>query len=158
MTPLITIALTTGILSGVWMWMADSLQLLSWAGFLGCTSYFATKGDFKSLLGSMATNLTGVVWAMVIISGSVFLESSLAGYAMVAVVSFMMCFQANQKWLVYIPGTFIGACATFASNGNWQNVATSLVIGAVMGFAMKQSGEWLYQKLSEGKLAQAAEG
>ena len=148
MTQLIAIALTTGLLSGVWVWMADSLNLLSWAGFLGCTSYFATKGDFRALLSSVATNLTGVGWAMVMIGGSVAMESHLANYATVAVVSFLMCVQARQKWLAYIPGTFIGACATFASNGDWKTVVLSLVIGAIMGFAMKQSGLWLYQKFN----------
>ena len=154
MTPLIYIALTTGILSGTWAWMADSLELLNWAGFLGCTSYFATKGDIKSLFQSATTNLTGVGWAMVIISGSALLDSSAIGYVITAIISFMMCVQAKQKILAYIPGTFIGACATFASNGDWKTVAASLLLGAVMGFAMKQSGEWLYQKLALPKPAQ----
>ncbi len=35
MSTLFAIALTTGILSGVWGWIAVSLGLLSWAGFLG---------------------------------------------------------------------------------------------------------------------------
>ncbi|MDW2211398.1 DUF1097 domain-containing protein, partial [Vibrio sp. 2025] len=35
MTTLLAISITTGILSGVWGWIAISLGLLSWAGFLG---------------------------------------------------------------------------------------------------------------------------
>lgn len=41
MNILFAIALTTGILSGIWGWVAVALGLLSWAGFLGCTAYFA---------------------------------------------------------------------------------------------------------------------
>ncbi|WP_263081776.1 DUF1097 domain-containing protein [Endozoicomonas sp. Mp262] len=148
MTQLFFISLTTGILSGVWAWMADSLQLLTWAGFLGCTGYFATQGDIKALLGNMVTNLTGVGWAMVMISGSALLDSSLAGYLIVALVSFLMCIQAKQRWLAYIPGTFVGACATFAANGDWKTVSLSLLVGATMGFAMKQSGLWVYNRYS----------
>ncbi|ELL43333.1 hypothetical protein B185_005390 [Escherichia coli J96] len=51
--------------------MAVSLGLLSWAGFLGCTAYFACpQGGLKGLAISAATLLSGVVWAMVIIYGS----------------------------------------------------------------------------------------
>ena len=68
MSTLIAIAITTGILSGLWGWVAVSLGLLSWAGFLGCTTYFASPTDgIKGISLSIATNLSGVFWAMVII-------------------------------------------------------------------------------------------
>ena len=71
MNILLSIAITTGILSGIWGWVAVSLGLLSWAGFLGCTAYFACpQGGLKGLAISAATLLSGVVWAMVIIYGS----------------------------------------------------------------------------------------
>ncbi|STE86929.1 inner membrane protein YcdZ [Escherichia coli] len=65
MNILLSIAITTGILSGIWGWVAVSLGLLSWAGFLGCTAYFACpQGGLKGLAISAATLLSGVVWAM----------------------------------------------------------------------------------------------
>lgn len=71
MNILLSIAITTGILSGIWGWVAVSLGLLSWAGFLGCTAYFACpQGGFKGLLISACTLLSGMVWALVIIHGS----------------------------------------------------------------------------------------
>lgn len=49
MNILFAIALTTGILSGIWGWVAVALGLLSWAGFLGCTAYFACpQGGHRS--------------------------------------------------------------------------------------------------------------
>ncbi len=51
--------------------MAVALGLLSWAGFLGCTAYFALPaGRAKGLLISTCTVMSGVVWALVIIYGS----------------------------------------------------------------------------------------
>jgi len=50
MSPLIAIAITTGILSAVWGWIAVAFGLISWVGFLGCTSYFASSGGYKALL------------------------------------------------------------------------------------------------------------
>ncbi len=55
MSTLFAISLTTGILSGVWGWIAVSLGLLSWAGFLGCTSYFASPTEgIKGLAESLS--------------------------------------------------------------------------------------------------------
>ncbi|WP_105901072.1 DUF1097 domain-containing protein [Vibrio gangliei] len=151
MSTLFAISLTTGLLSGIWGWVAISLGLLSWAGFLGCTSYFASPiQGVKGLGVSLATNLAGVAWALVIIHGSQWLGSDILGYMLTALVSFFMCIQAKKSWLSFIPGTFIGACATFAANGNWQLVIPSLLIGGLFGYLMKASGLWL-QARSETK-------
>ena len=150
MSTLVAISLTTGILSGLWGWIAISFGLLSWAGFLGCTSYFASPTDgVKGLLSSLLTNMTGVFWAMVIIHGSTFAGLEILGYVITAIVAFFMCIQAKQAWLAYIPGTFIGSCATFAAAGDWQLVVPSLLLGGVFGYLMKTSGVWLHEKSSQ---------
>ncbi|OAN13126.1 hypothetical protein A3K86_15800 [Photobacterium jeanii] len=149
MSVLIAIAITTGILSGVWGWVATTLGLLSWAGFLGCTTYFASPKDgVKGLALSMATNLSGVFWAMVIIKFSDMINLEIMGYVITAVVAFVMCAQAKLNWLSFIPGTFIGSCATFAANGDWALVIPSLLVGVLFGYCMKSSGIWLREKLT----------
>lgn len=71
MNILLSIAITTGILSGIWGWVAVSTELTKLGGLLGCTAYFACpQGGLKGLAISAATLLSGVVWAMVIIYGS----------------------------------------------------------------------------------------
>lgn len=92
---------------------------------------------------SMATNLSGVAWAMLIIHSSTWIGIELFGYIATGIVSFLMCVQAKREWLSFIPGTFIGCCATFAAAGNWQLVIPSLLVGVVFGYAMKTSGLWL---------------
>lgn len=145
MNILLSIAITTGILSGIWGWVAVSLGLLSWAGFLGCTAYFACpQGGLKGLAISAATLLSGVVWAMVIIYGSALAPHlEILGYVITGIVAFLMCIQAKQLLLSFVPGTFIGACATFAGQGDWKLVLPSLALGLVFGYAMKNSGLWL---------------
>ena len=150
MSTLVAISLTTGILSGLWGWVAISLGLLSWAGFLGCTSYFASPNDgLKGLSVSLITNMSGVFWAMVIIHASQFASLEILGYVITALVAFFMCVQAKQAWLGYIPGTFIGSCATFAAAGNWQLVIPSLILGGIFGYLMKASGMWLHQRSTQ---------
>ncbi|RJT45327.1 DUF1097 domain-containing protein [Rahnella woolbedingensis] len=145
MNVLVMIAITTGVLSGIWGWVAISLGLISWAGFLGCTAYFACpQGGLRGLLISTLTCLSGVFWAVVIIAGSAMRpEWSILGYMLTGVVAFLMCIQAWQQWLAFVPGTFIGACATFAAQGDWRQVVVSLLVGLVFGYAMKNSGLWL---------------
>ena len=145
MNILFSIALTTGILSALWGWVAVSLGLLSWAGFLGSTAYFACpQGGLKGLLITLCTLLSGVAWALLIIHSSAMLpQLTIAGYAITGVVAFLMCIQAKSVLLSFVPGTFIGACATFAGQGDWRLVLPSLLVGLLFGFAMKNCGLWL---------------
>ncbi len=145
MNILLSIALTTGILSALWGWVAVTLGLISWAGFLGCTAYFACpQGGLKGLLISICTVMSGVAWAQVIIHGAALApQLTIVGYMMTGVVAFLMCLQAKNLLLSFVPGTFIGACATFAGQGEWRLIVPSLAVGLVFGYAMKNSGLWL---------------
>ncbi|CNE13320.1 DUF1097 domain-containing protein [Yersinia nurmii] len=148
MNIILMIAITTGVLSGIWGWIAVTFGLLSWAGFLGCTAYFACpQGGIKGLIISLLTCASGVFWAMMIIHGSALQpEWTILGYLLTGVVAFLMCIQACQQWLSFVPGTFIGACATFAGGGDWKLVSASLLVGLIFGYAMKNSGLWLAEK------------
>ena len=149
MSVLFAISLTTGILSALWGWVSLSLGLITWAGFLGCTTYFAAPKEGLPGLGlGVLANLSGVFWAMMIIKGSGLVNLEILGYVIAGIVSFMMCIQAKSKLLSYIPGTFIGSCATFAAGGDWQLVIPSLLVGALFGYFMKASGLWLHARLT----------
>ncbi|ALB62362.1 FIG00554764: hypothetical protein [Cronobacter condimenti 1330] len=140
-----SLAFTTGLLSALWAWAAVALGLPSWAGFLGCTAWFASpKGGISGFLTILFTLCSGVLWAQVIIAGSA-MAPALSGlsYAMTGVVAFLMCMQARQALLAFVPGTFIGACATFAGQGDWKSVVPALLLGLLFGVAMKCSGNWL---------------
>ncbi len=140
-----SLALTTGLLSALWAWAAVALGLPSWAGFLGCTAWFASpKGCVTGFLTILFTLGSGVLWAQVIIAGSAVAPGiTWLSYAMTGVVAFLMCIQSRQTLLSFVPGTFIGACATFAAQGDWKNVLPALLLGLLFGVAMKASGQWL---------------
>ncbi|QNH65768.1 DUF1097 domain-containing protein [Proteus vulgaris] len=145
-------ALTTGILSAIWAFVANQFDLLSWAGFLGCTAYFAyPKEGIKGLAVTIATIMSGVIWALAIIYGSqIFNDISIFGYAVTGVIAFIMCIQAKSTLLAYIPGTFIGACTIFAAQGDLTQTIPSLIVGVLFGYSMKMSGLWIANK-SQGK-------
>ncbi|HBO23905.1 MULTISPECIES: DUF1097 domain-containing protein [unclassified Providencia] len=147
---LFSLSLTTALLSGVWAWVADALGLIGWAGFLGCTAYFAyPKDGIKGLAVTAITVASGVAWGLIIIHASLWLKDSpnVIGYLITGVIAFIMCIQAHKSWFAYIPGTFIGACAIFAAQGEWAITIQSLIVGVLFGYSMKQSGLWLSRKL-----------
>lgn len=88
--------------------MAVALGLLSWAGFLGCTAYFACpQGGLKGLLISTCTVMSGVVWALVIIHGSALApQLEVVSYIMTGVVAFLMCIQARPADSLFCAGYF----------------------------------------------------
>lgn len=101
-------------------------------------------GRRKGLFISGCTLMSGVIWALVIMKGSALAPHlEILGYIMTGVVAFLMCIQAKHMLLSFVPGTFMGACATFAGQGDWALVLPSLMLGLVFGYAMKNSGLWL---------------
>jgi hypothetical protein len=79
------------------------------------------------------------------------------GYLLTGAVAFLMCIQARQQWLSFVPGTFIGACATFAGGGDWPRVTMSLLVGLLFGYAMKNSGLWLAARGEKARRSQATQ-
>ena len=140
---LICLALSTGVLSGVWVWLAEQLVLMSWIGFLGCTTYFAipSKG-LPGLCRGIAANVSGVSWAAIAIALTTFTSLSYAA-AITGAISFFMCVQARLRTLCFVPGSFIGACALFGSQSEWLTVVLALCLGGIFGFLMQSSGTWM---------------
>ena len=140
---LTAVAISVGILSGVWAWISASFGLITWVGFIGCTSYFASGGKFKGLKKSILANLSGVLWAMCIILGTKYLGGTYISYILTGFFSFVMCIQAKGKLLEFIPGAFCGACATFGAGGNWSLVIISLICGGILGHVSDIGGTFL---------------
>lgn len=131
------IALSAGLLAAIWCGIADLFHLITWVGFLGCSTYFAQpKTGFQGVLMSSATNLTGVFWAWLIISASSYFDSQLISYLFTGLATSAMCLQASYHKLSFIPGAFIGCCATFALAGDLSSLIPALLLGTLLGYAM----------------------
>lgn len=131
------IAISAGLLAGVWAGVADAFQLVTWIGFLSCSTFFAqTHSGLKGMLMAMSTNLSGVFWGWLIISGSSFFVSPMFGYIFTAIATSAMCLQASYQKLAFIPGAFIGCCITFAMAADIAAIIPPLLIGAVLGYSM----------------------
>lgn len=131
------VALSAGLLAVVWAGVADVFNLVTWLGFMGCSTFFAQSlSGLKGMFMAWATNVSGVLWGWLIISVSGFFVSPIIGYAMTGLVTAAMCLQASYSRLAFIPGTFIGCCVCFALAGNLSVIIPPLVIGGVLGLCM----------------------
>ncbi|GIU26026.1 DUF1097 domain-containing protein [Shewanella sp. MBTL60-007] len=131
------IAISAGLLAAVWAGVADALHLVTWIGFLSCSTFFAqTHSGIKGMLMAMTTNLSGVFWGWLIISGSSFFVSPLMGYTFTGIATAAMCLQASYQKLAFIPGAFIGCCITFAMGADIPAIIPPLLLGAVLGYSM----------------------
>ncbi|MBB1270631.1 DUF1097 domain-containing protein [Shewanella sp. SR44-3] len=133
------IAISAGLLAALWCGIADVFSLVTWVGFLGCSTFFAQKETgAKGLLMTWMTNLSGVFWAWLIITGGSQFDSAFVGYALTGLVTMGMCLQASYRGLAFIPGTFIGCCATFALGPNILALTSALMLGGLLGLSMSQ--------------------
>ncbi|NRB22421.1 DUF1097 domain-containing protein [Shewanella sp.] len=131
------VAISAGLLAAVWAGIADTFSLVTWIGFLACSTYFAQpKPGFQGVLMSWATNLSGVFWAWIVICGSGYFESAFVGVLLTGIVTSAMCLQASYHKLAFIPGAFIGCCVTFAMGGDIAKILPALILGALLGYSM----------------------
>jgi hypothetical protein len=147
---LCALSITTAIFCGIWSWIAGFTGLLGWAGFAGCTTYFASgHHGIDGLKKTIIPNLAGVVCGMSIILLSTLSPSLGDAGIWCAIISFVMCIISKSKWFDFVPGTFMGCFTTFAAGGNWKMLIPCLLIGAFLGLTCDTTGDLLYKYVSQ---------
>jgi hypothetical protein len=141
---LLAAAVATGILCGAWAGVAPLVGLSIWAGFAGCTAFFASgRPGVKGLMITISTTLVGVLTALAMIAvgdtiGAPFGTAIAVGLIVTAIV-----LMGSVPWLAFVPGIFVGCYSTFAINADWRLLTLSLVAGAALGLACQWGGRLL---------------
>ncbi|WP_138418681.1 DUF1097 domain-containing protein [Aquibacillus sediminis] len=145
-------ALATGLLSGIWAYIAPLFGMLTWAGFAGCTTFFAVgTGGTKALRTAMITNTTGVACGMAILGLSATIDIPAGAAIFSGIITSVMVLLGNVRPMNYTPGIFVGCFSTFAVGGDWPLVLISLLCGVLLGFFSAELGgkfSSLYQKIA----------
>ena len=140
MDMLLALGLSIGILIAGWTYAAlGPLALPVWAGIVAWGTFFAAGGKVAGLQKTLASNLSGVLWAFVALTVSAKAGGGLPVLsALVGVVAFAMVIQAKAPLLAFIPGAFLGAATTVSvvvgASGTYMNTVIALIAGAVLGF------------------------
>jgi len=154
----ISIFLIAGIFSFAYEYYAGlnidfNLYGLVPAAFLGWATYDALGGGSKGVIEGILSNMSGVLWSIVIIiiwdygfNGGLF-----GAFISVAIGAGAMVFQAHHNLLKFVPGTFIGASAFFALGANingstlWPTVL-GLLTGIFLGLISEIFAKYLNNK------------
>jgi hypothetical protein len=134
MSYIFVVGITVGILAGTWAYLSDPLDISTFAGFLGWSSYFAAGGGKNGALNALYSNMSGVFWGIVFIVLSSCVPPQY-GVFIIAILAAIMCWQAKIPLLSFIPGTFIGNACFYANGSNWKNTAIGLLCGIGLGLA-----------------------
>jgi hypothetical protein len=140
MDALLALGLAIGVLIAGWTYVAIGVAALPvWAGIVAWGCFFAAGGKTEGLIKTIASNLSGVLWAFLALyvwnaaGQGVPLLSLLVGIA-----AFAMVLQAKIPALSFIPGAFLGAATAVSvvvgANGTYLNTIIALLAGAVLGY------------------------
>ena len=140
MDALLALGLAIGVLIAGWTYLAVGVAALPvWAGIVAWGCFFAAGGKTEGLMKTIASNLSGVLWAFLALyvwnaaGQGVPLLSLLVGIA-----AFGMVLQAKIPALGFIPGAFLGAATAVSvvvgASGTWVNTIIALVAGALLGY------------------------
>ena len=140
MDALVALALSIGILIAGWTYLALGVAALPvWAGIVAWGCFFAAGGKNEGLVKTIASNLSGVLWAFL----ALYLWNSFGGGVpllslLVGVAAFIMVVQAKIPALSFIPGAFLGAATAVSvvvgASGTWTNTIIALLAGALLGY------------------------
>lgn len=153
---ILSVALGSGIVCGLWAgfgtFFAASAVIATWAGFAGCTSYFAAGCGPKGLIRSMCSNYVGILIGMiVIILGNVVSSGVIFSGLCTGFFTFVICFLSHCDLTKVIPCTFIGGFSAFATGGDWKMLCVSLLLGNLVGLGSDYLGRLFYQKFGSNK-------
>ncbi len=136
-------AFATSLLCTIWVFLANIASLPGWAGFAGCTAYFAAPGrGLKGLPVVFACLCTGIIYAMASLRMAIALPGDAAMLTMCFLTTFLMCAGGASRLLAFVPGAFIGSFSTFAAAGDLV-VIPALILGIMLGFACDSFGNML---------------
>jgi hypothetical protein len=140
MDVLVALAVSIGILIAAWTYVAlGPAALPVWAGIVAWGCFFAAGGKTTGLTKTIASNLSGVLWAYLALLAANSFGGGVPVLAVcVGVAALFMVLQSKIAALSFIPGAFLGAATAVSvvvgANGTWTRTIIALVAGAVLGY------------------------
>lgn len=137
-------AFATALLCAIWIGVAPFAGLLGWAGFGGCTAYFACPARPRLPIALICVS-SGIFYAMTCIYLGKYVPGMAFAILTTFIITFLMCAGPRFQVLAFVPGAFIGSFSSFAANGDLM-VIPSLLAGVFLGLACDKFGQILCRK------------
>ena len=147
------IGLVSAVLSATWSSISLSLGIVTIAGFLGWSTFYAAGGKKAGFKLGLFTTLSGVFWGFATTQLSIIITPYIGGKAAFALTaglgSLIMCYQARFKLLAFIPGSFIGCSTYFATGLSLKSSIIGLIVGACIGYISERAVEIISSSTSK---------
>ncbi|PKW26804.1 DUF1097 domain-containing protein [Phycicoccus duodecadis] len=142
------VAVSIGVLAGIWTQLSVTLGLVTWIAFVIWAGFYAAGAHRDGFVRVLASALSGVVygWLAVWFAGAVTFPGALA--VAVAVIAALMCLQAGWHVLSFIPGAFFGAASFFGNGAAFWSTVLAIVLGGVFGWASAVAGARIQDALT----------
>ena len=140
MDVLVALAVSIGVLIAAWTYIAlGPAALPVWAGIIAWGCFFAAGGKTTGLTKTIASNLSGVLWAFLALTAANSFGGGLPVLSVcVGVAALFMVLQSKIAVLSFIPGAFLGAATAVSvvvgAKGTYTGTVIALVAGAVFGY------------------------
>lgn len=138
------ISISVGLLSGLWVLIAEKLGVPAWPGFIGWSIFFFTGGDLKACKLSFPCLVLGPVLAYLTVLTQTTLGTSGITSAIVVVgLGFAMTIAQSFPIFQVASATFIGANIYFASGNNLFHAIVVTLVGLIIGIVSVKFGAFL---------------
>jgi hypothetical protein len=144
------LALSIAVLLAVLVKAGSILSLNVPIAIIAWASFFAAGGKLSGGIRSLASMISGVIWAVL---GTVLtVQANLwsYGWLIAGVIGFIVVIQSKLRLLSFIPGSLLGVAVTRASGaGNVpfaMLVITALIVGTVAGYVSELAAQAMAKK------------
>ena len=130
----VALALSIGVLAGIWTYASGLLALLTWPAFIGWACFFATGGDAKSILKAGAPIISGVILGWIGVKLAPMFGATFGVPVAVTIIAIIMVLLIKVKGFEFAPGQFCGAASFFGVGADFLSALLPLVIGVLLGY------------------------
>lgn len=131
---MLPLALSIGILAGIWTFASGSLQLLTWPAFVGWALFYAAGGDGESVKKSLVPGILGMVLGLVVVKAAAFVPGAWFVPVGVTIIAMIMVLVMPIKIFSFAPAAFAGCAVYFGTNGDIVAAVIPFTLGIILGW------------------------
>ena len=128
------LALSIGILAGIWTFFSGVLGLLTWPCFVGWALFFAAGGDKNAIWKAGCPIICGAVLGFLSVAAAPYLGSTLGLAIAVTIIAIIMVMLSPISVFGFVPAQFAACAVFFGAGAKFMPAILPLIIGVLLGY------------------------
>ncbi|KKM11469.1 hypothetical protein SY88_08630 [Clostridiales bacterium PH28_bin88] len=128
------LALSIGILAGIWTYVSGITGLLTWPAFVGWALFFAAGGDKNAIVKTGAPIICGVILGYLSVVAAPYLGSALGLAIAVTIIAIIMVMLSPVSIFTFVPAQFAAAASFFGAGAQFVPAIVPLLLGVLFGY------------------------